>query len=316
MIKLNITDESRITVNLFTKNSSFKDIDLNETKLQKNLTYTVMESVVKHMVEWGSGSRGLLDTASCLDAMGLLIEAKEFLIASWKVYDQSNLRNNQVKKMKSDWLLGATDHHNDQLNNKKTEKEQINAEYKIQYLSIDKEMYNEKNQEIYKYNNENNLAKNNIDRADIVAYLEALDQKTNIHTNNNILQGVSYNSQEKNNVLNSKNSVDYRIFQSPIKKNKNITINEKDYVDDELAMDIPAFVVSGNKINANKATEKSLFSSPLPKKNSKNFENFDKKLLSYSKTPLRSPRSIYPFVKSQMDCKTPTKKSQKSVKLT
>ncbi|PVV01048.1 hypothetical protein BB560_004550 [Smittium megazygosporum] len=270
----------------------------------------IMDSVAKRMVGWGCGPRELLDITSSLDAFGLIIEAIAFLSVSWNLYDLSKSRSEEVSLMKSKWVPKLYE-----INTVTT----LNT-YQSSNLSLASFTKSHSTKVDLIKGEPNHLLngpvsredQSNISRADIVAYLEALESRKSKETLYSSTQHKLNFVQNEPDISkpNLETQIEIRVLETPKKpKHKKLIHQKVEDFEDELVFGSPAN--RNSSLPCGKNTVLAFFDNlspkPLEKPTKYNFKEYEKKLESYSQTPLRTPRSVYPYLKRAINAITPTK---------
>ncbi|OLY83729.1 hypothetical protein AYI68_g2122 [Smittium mucronatum] len=308
-----------------------KSLSNSVSSSKKNSISLFLGNFVNRLAFWGIGPKDFLSIASIFDAAGLLFETKVLLLEVWKKYDNLSSRSNKIKEMRERWVEPF-----DKLN--KTSEEASNFLGNCIGCDSDSGMPMESisllNNISSNYNPSKKYPWNDPCRDLIVAYLEALDFRLLKNSSNKHQE--KYSTQKSLEFLKKDHARDSsimnklkRVIDTPAihsSPKKNIKIPVQDEQTDELGFMKSAFSfatspnrinISGsslnnkeNKRNNNFSDRESLILSPSRTISNRRSLSYETKLKGYLSTPFRSPRSLYPYLKSSISYSTPSKRKK------
>ncbi|OMJ29199.1 hypothetical protein AYI69_g1308 [Smittium culicis] len=287
---------------LYHENSSPKfkaDVD-------KKLISNFFGKVVDRLIFWGLAPKDFLNIASIFDAADLLVEAKAFLFEVWKRYDDLTVRNKKVSEMRNKWELGD---------------EKVNANTNVAdscNLKVFETPGFEPILENAKMANNNITQKgflfSDLNRSSIVDYLEALDIKIKNMLSKSKHQRTPINEPRTSTkrtvpiIRNLKHSrVDY-LSDDPV--------DELEFIQPEFSFATPLSdlepkravkVAKKSSAKSQRSINRKLPHSPAEIESGDFSPLFDNSVEKYLLTPMRSPHSVYPFLKSINYASTPSK---------
>ncbi|OMJ19668.1 hypothetical protein AYI70_g4582 [Smittium culicis] len=268
--------------------------------VDKKLISNFFGKVVDRLIFWGLAPKDFLNIASIFDATDLLVEAKAFLFEVWKRYDDLTARNKKVSEMRNKWEMA-----DEKASTNSTVADSSNLQGFEPILENTKMINDIKSQR---------SLFSDLNRSSVVDYLEALDIKIKKmhsklkHQNTPINEPLTSTKQTVPIIRNLKHSrLDY-LSDDPV--------DELEFIQPEFSFatqlsDLgPKRATKAAKkssTNSQRSVSRKLPHSPANIESSDFSSRFENSVEKYLLTPMRSPHSVYPFIKSINYASTPSK---------